>query len=257
MMIIRCDSCNTSFRLDPARLKGPSSKVRCTRCGNVFTVQAEEEDFIQVDISDEPVSEDEPWEQASPVSPKPTSPRAGSGRSIPWRRLAVVGGVVVVLAVVFIYASWKTSANLEGTDHTKIAPKNMEQPTVAMMEATNAYFLENTNGGGQFFVVEGETANESTRPVSFILVEGKLFSKSDQVVQVQRCYCGNAMTRDELARWSLTDIQNQMMNREGRKMLNVNIPPGKHIPFTIVFHNLPDVDSLGNFGLEVISSKFE
>ena len=257
MMIVRCESCNTSFRLDPTRLKGPSSKVRCTRCGHVFSVQAEEEDFIQVDISDEPVSEDDTWEPSSPAPPKKAAARAGRKFNIPWRMLAVAGALIVVVTVVLIYASWKTNGKPEGPDHTKISPKSMEQPTVAMMDATNAYFLENTNGGGQFFVVEGETANESSKPVSFILVEGKLYNKSDQVVQVQRCYCGNVMSRDELSHWSLTDIQNQMMNREGRKMLDVNIPPGKRVPFTIVFHNLPEMDALGNFGIEVISSKFE
>ena len=190
--------------------------MRCTRCGNVFTVQPEEEDFIQVDISDEPISEDDTWESSS-APPPPSSPRVARKRNIPWRGLTIAGAVIVVAALALVYASWKTNGNPEGPDRTKITPKSMEQPAVAIMEATNAYFLENTNGGGQFFVVEGETSNESTRPVSFILVEGKLFNKSDQVLQVQRCYCGNAMTREELSRWSLTDIQNQMMNREGEK----------------------------------------
>lgn len=255
-MIVHCDSCNTSFRLDPARLKGPKSKVRCTRCGNVFTVQSEEEEFIQVDISDEAGADEDTWQPATTVSPKPVPPAVKRRIRIPLQTLIIAGVLVLAVAGAFIYATKKTSGTAGESDRGKITPKSMEQPAVAIMDATNAYFLENASGG-QIFVVEGETANESNRPISFILVEGKLFNKSDQIVQVQRCYCGNAMTRDELSHWSLTDIQNQMMNREGRKLLNVNIPPGKRVPFTIVFHNLPEVDALGNFGIEVISSKFD
>lgn len=256
MMIVRCDSCNTRFRLDPARLKGPKSKVRCTRCGNIFIVQAEEEEFIQVDISDEPDSDGEPWEKASPPPTRSTPPAKKPKKKIPWQTLIIAGVFLLVAVIALVYASWKTSEVSKGSDSAKIAPKALEQPSVAIMETTNAYFLENASSG-QIFVVEGETSNESTKPISFILIEGKLFNKSDQIVQTQKCYCGNAMTREELSKLSLADIQNQMMNREGKKMLNVHIPPGKRIPFTVVFHNLPDVDTLGNYGIEVISSKFD
>lgn len=256
MMIVRCDSCNTRFRLDPARLKGPKSKVRCTRCGSIFTVQSEEEEFIQVDISDEPDSDEEPWEKASPSPTRSTPPEMKAKKKIPWQTLIIAGVLLLVAVIALVYASWKTSDVSKGPDAAKITPKTLEQPAVAIMETTNAYFLENA-GSGQIFVVEGETSNESTKPISFILIEGKLFNKNDQIVQTQKCYCGNAMTREELSKLSLADIQNQMMNREGKKMLNVHIPPGKRIPFTIVFHNLPDVDTLGNYGIEVISSKFD
>jgi pilus assembly protein FimV len=36
-MYISCHECNTVFRLDERRLKPAGSKVRCSRCGNIFT----------------------------------------------------------------------------------------------------------------------------------------------------------------------------------------------------------------------------
>lgn len=39
-MIIQCDKCNTKFRLDDSRVLGGSVKVRCTKCQNVFIVNA-------------------------------------------------------------------------------------------------------------------------------------------------------------------------------------------------------------------------
>ncbi len=37
-MIIKCDSCNTKFRLDGTKVKGRGVKVRCTKCQNIFVV---------------------------------------------------------------------------------------------------------------------------------------------------------------------------------------------------------------------------
>ena len=37
-MIIECDQCNTTFRLDDSRISPNGVKVRCTKCQNVFVV---------------------------------------------------------------------------------------------------------------------------------------------------------------------------------------------------------------------------
>lgn len=253
-MIVQCESCHTKFRLDPARMKGASAKVRCTRCGTVFSVQSDEE-VIQVDISDEPMLSQEEFEPAPSVQLK-TAPDRPRKFRLPL--VAIIGSAAVILAVVGIYwfASSKTSVSSVASQQAKHAPKGMEQPAVTALDTTQAYFLENVNVG-QIFVVEGETVNESDKPVSFILIEGKLFNKTDQVLQTQRCYSGNTMTREELKHLSLADIQNQMMNREGKKLANVNVPPSKRTPFVLVFHNLPELDALGTYSIDVISSKFD
>lgn len=40
-MIVKCGNCKAKFRIDDSRIK-PWSKVRCSKCGNVFTVSTEE-----------------------------------------------------------------------------------------------------------------------------------------------------------------------------------------------------------------------
>ncbi len=42
IMIVRCENCKTRFRIDDSRIK-PWSKVRCSKCGNVFSISVEEE----------------------------------------------------------------------------------------------------------------------------------------------------------------------------------------------------------------------
>ena len=65
------------------------------------------------------------------------------------------------------------------------------------------------------------------------------------------------MSRDELSRLNMTEIQNRMMNREGKSLANVRIPPGKRVPFVLVFHNLPELKALSDYSVEVISSKLD
>jgi hypothetical protein len=130
------------------------------------------------------------------------------------------------------------------------------QSAVTIMDTLQAYFLENSHGG-QMFVVEGEVKNISPNPVSFVLLEGKLYTAGHQVAQIQRCYLGNVMTRKEIAGLTVTEIQDRMMNREGKNLRNVRVPPNNRAPFVLVFHNLPELSSLGDYSVEVISSKLD
>ncbi len=255
-MIIVCDSCSTKFRLDPERLKGGSGKVRCTRCGNVFKVEVPgEEETFRVELSDEPFQDEEEFDAPPQMPPPAAPPMAKPGpRAMKWPAFVVVG--LLVLGVLGFWLTRQGPLSPGTTTQGKGPPAAEPQPTVTIMDSTRAYFLQNPQAG-QIFLVEGEVVNESARPVSFVLLEGRLYSKGNQVAQSQRSYAGNFMTREELVKLSMNEIQNRMMNREGKELSNVHIPAGKRIPFLLVFHNLPELDSLSDYSVEVISAKFE
>ena len=42
-MIVQCKNCNTKFRLSDEKVKGKAVKVRCSKCKEVFTVDATKE----------------------------------------------------------------------------------------------------------------------------------------------------------------------------------------------------------------------
>ena len=50
-MIIQCDQCDRKFRVDDSKIKPPGSRVRCSKCGNVFFVEkkdtTKQEDSVQ------------------------------------------------------------------------------------------------------------------------------------------------------------------------------------------------------------------
>jgi hypothetical protein len=135
-------------------------------------------------------------------------------------------------------------------------PGAQEQPILTITETMQAYFLENSKAG-QLFVVEGEVLNETAKPVSFVLLEGKLYTSNNNIAQTQKCYSGNTMTRDELKIFSINDIQQRMMNREGKNLMNVRILPKNRVPFMLVFHNLPELDALNDYSIEVKSAQLD
>ena len=249
-MIVTCEACSTKFRLDPDRLKGPQSKVRCSRCGHVFILAEDEEDVMAIDLPD-----DADFSAEDPTVLPPPLPRTMSRarpQSASRNRWLIVTAILLILgAGMLALTNYLSSRSPDQT-----ASNLPETPSVKVLENTQAFFLENAHAG-QIFVVEGEIENQSAKPVSFILIEGKLYNTTNRVAITQRCYVGNAMTRDELGRLTITEIQNRMMNREGKSLANVKIPPGKRVPFDLVFHNLPELKALSDYSLEVISSKLD
>jgi predicted Zn finger-like uncharacterized protein len=261
-MIVTCESCKTKFELDPARIKGVGSKVRCSRCKHIFYVAKD------VDISlDDVALEAQIGERGTPSRGKRSHPspgRSSTPSAAPRKRSPEVRYLLWSLLVVIIAAGvyWVVPKGLFPSMQAtpagpgKTLPREKEKSVITIMDSMQAYFLENANMG-QIFVVEGEIRNDSTKPVSFVLLEGKLYTTDNRVYQGQKAYCGNAMTRDELTRQAVADIQNRMMNREGKDLLNVHIAPQGKVPFQVVFHNLPGLNQLSDYSVAVVSAEID
>lgn len=271
-MIVSCESCKAKFRIDPGRLKKGSNKVRCSRCKQVFLVdnpEPEEEEKLDLitqvhdqDEEDRFDVDEEGGDEIAAVPPFTSEEIPLHAKKRSKVRVILLGVLLLVALGAGAFYYYTSQPDLTITQ--PIVPKpqpsgqkaEIEQPTVTILESTQAYFLEN-NQGGQLFVVEGEALNESPKPVSFVLLEGKLYTTKNEVAISQRCYSGNVMKKEELTTLSIGDIQNRMMNREGSNLNNVHIAPGKRVPFMLVFHNLPELTSLSDYSIEVISAKID
>ncbi len=274
MLVVTCESCKTKFRLDPTRFKGAQSKVRCSQCGHVFKVdrpdeKEQEEVFINLDEPRESEHEREAPGASTPTStlgPAPIKQRKSgrASRLLIWSLaiLLLLGGVAYGIFRSGVFSSSEQHAEdshpepAPASDHAQEPPAPKEEAAITISNATKAYFLENSHIG-QIFVVEGEIVNEGRTAVSFILLEGKLYTTNNEVAQSQKAFCGNPMTHDELTSLPITDIQNKMMNREGQDMVDVHIAPKQKVRFTMVFHNLPELDLLSDYSVEVVSSQVD
>ena len=249
-MVITCESCGTKFRLNPERLNKPRNKVRCSKCKNIFIIeQPDENGLIHIEISDEESAfipgtiHEEIGKAAAPAKREEWSLK---------KKILTAGAVAVLILVIVAFVFGPGRSLLVST--SKSPSTGPAKPVVTITDSVQAYYLENVHSG-QVLVIEGEVLNESSKPVSFVMIEGKLFNSKDTVAQIQRCYAGNSFTRKEITNLNLSEIQEKMMNREGKNLKNVRIPPAGKAPFMLVFHNLPEVSTLSNYSVNVISSQ--
>jgi hypothetical protein len=219
--------------------------------------QASDENLlVQMDLPDETatIDEDDLFIERDRPTPEVDLGPKKSNRL----KTALFWGIPLIafLAASIWYVNFQNPSRPTSEQAASTAPGEIEQTRVNILDSTKAYFLENSKAG-QIFVVEGEAVNESSKPVSFILLEGKLYTTNNQVAQSQKAFCGNVMTRDELRQLAVTEIQDRMMNREGKNLSDVHVKPGARVPFMLVFHNLPDLNVLNDYSVEVISTKSE
>jgi predicted Zn finger-like uncharacterized protein len=252
LMVITCESCGAKFRLDSDKLDKPRNKVRCSKCKNVFVVEQPDEDgLIHIEISDEE-SAFIPGTAPQQIGSSTVSAAKRKWLSKKTILSAAVACVLILIALALVFGPGRSLL----TPAAKTSPKEPAQPSVTIMDSVQAYYLENVHSG-QVLVIEGEVLNESSKPVSFVMIEGKLFNNNDTAAQVQRCYVGNSLTRKEIANLKIPEIQDKIMYREGKNLKNVRIPPAGKVPFMLIFHNLPEMSTLSNYSVNVISSKFD
>lgn len=256
-IVITCESCGTKFRLDSNRLQGSRSKVRCSKCRSVFVVeQPDEDDLIHIEISEEEnayfpgaESDDEPMVEA-PAQLRESVQGGSSGKK------ALLGAIAVVSLILIIALIFELAGRSQIFKAQKPPVEVVNKPVVMISSDVKAYYLENMNTG-EVLVIEGEVLNKSSKPVSFVMIQGKLFNRKDTAVLTQSCYAGNPLTHSEIIHLKLSDIQAKMMNREGQNLKDVRIPPSGQAHFVLVFHNLPEISTLTNYSVNVVSSQLD
>jgi len=94
--------------------------------------------------------------------------------------------------------------------------------------------------------------NRYDHPRSNILVKGTLYNSAGKVIATSSAYSGNMFTDTELSTLELKTIKERLNNRMGDNSLNTNVAPGKKIPFTVVFSDLPE--DINELTVEVVQS---
>jgi len=268
-MIVTCESCGTKFRVDERKLKKPVTKVRCSRCKHVFVIRLEpESDDEEMVILDPTTNEDLPKDFEKEIGGKvesttsPTTvepPTSASTTRRPYSQPPVARSKIFVLValpllIIAVGVSYYFFAN-PVKRAVKQSPR-VEVPPITVSDKTEAYFIENVHVG-QMLVVQGEVINTAPYPVSFIMLEGKIYGPKDKVAIRQRFYAGNIMTKEELAQWPINEIQSRILHREGDNLSNVHVKPGERVPYMVVFYNLPPIEELTDYSVEYINAEAE
>ena len=115
----------------------------------------------------------------------------------------------------------------------------------------NGRFVNNAKIGN-LFIITGTIKNNYPKARSFIKVTGKLYTKEKIISESATAYCGNTISDAELASLDINEINKILSNRLGTNKTNINIKPGKQLPFMIIFTNIPD--NIEEYTIEVASS---
>ena len=100
-------------------------------------------------------------------------------------------------------------------------------------------FIDNSKVG-KLFIISGKVKNKYSGARSFIKVTGKLYAKGKNFSKSVTIYCGNVLSDQDLSNMDINSINKKLTNRLGDNKSNVNVKPGKLLPFMIVFPNISD-----------------
>ncbi|MBC8017044.1 MAG: zinc-ribbon domain-containing protein [Verrucomicrobia bacterium] len=106
------------------------------------------------------------------------------------------------------------------------------------VRAVDAAFVKNKLTG-DLLVISGEAVNEFNKPRAAIQIKGMVYGVDGEVVASKNAFCGNPLTEEQLSTMSMENIEAAMANQFGDSLANMEVAPGKAIPFVIVIATPP------------------
>ncbi len=134
----------------------------------------------------------------------------------------VVCGIVIAAALSIYGFSMFSGGKGDGFEGGQIAINNVE-----------ASFVKNKLTG-ELIVISGEAVNNYRKPRASIKVRGVVYDAKGDEITSKAAFCGNPLTVEQLATMTMEQIEAAMANQFGDSLANMEVPPGKSIPFVIV-----------------------
>jgi len=157
--------------------------------------------------------------------------------------MGVIGLLVAgVIALFVFFGMEKNSVQVSkpGEGGIKISLQNVK-----------ASFVKNSTVG-DLLVISGEAVNNYDSPRAAIQVMGTLYAADNKVLMTKNAYAGNPISKEQLANMSADKIEAAMSNQFGDSLANMEVAPGKAIPFVVVISNVPA--QAKQFGCDLIGS---
>ena len=156
----------------------------------------------------------------------------------------VVVGVLGYMAYTFISDGPKAVSMLDKggapADDGKITVQNVK-----------AYFIPKA-AAGELLVITGDALNSHKKARAALQVKGMVFGANNQALATKTAYAGNPLSQEQLASMTAEKIEAAMNNQFGDSLANLEVQPGKTIPFAIVIINPPKEGK--DFGVEPAGS---
>ena len=227
----------------------------------VLDQDTEPEEEVQYPVPPEtkaPETTEESTEGLASPELAPRRPRQRTKRSAMASPIMLLGLIFILVAGAYIASMmlgykipYLSDVNIPILENLfKKEPTKKVSPRPVPNEASvNGRFISNDTAG-ELFIISGQITNPGTIPYSHIQVKGTLITKGKVKAQTLTIFCGNSISEEILKTGNISDIQKQLLIKEGAHNSNINVKPGEVVPFMLVFSNLPD--NLENFTVEVL-----
>jgi hypothetical protein len=101
------------------------------------------------------------------------------------------------------------------------------------------WHVDKSSAGGSLFVVKGAVANVGNVPSAGIRIQATLLGKDNEALAEKAAFAGNLIDEASLRQMDRPAIDGAMSNRFGEGDVNKEIPPGKALPFMVLFFDPP------------------
>ena len=126
-----------------------------------------------------------------------------------------------------LFAGW-------GSARTGSAP---EMPVYDIRDVK--WHVDKDATAGNLFVVKGAVANVGNVPSAGIRIQATLLGKDNEALAEKAAFAGNLIDETTTRQTERGVIEGMMSNRFGAGNVNREIPPGKALPFVVIFFDPP------------------
>jgi predicted Zn finger-like uncharacterized protein len=170
-----------------------------------------------------------PWDTVKPNEEQPPLSIASRRKQSP-----LFSGLVAILGIVIVGVVAYFGYSMFAGGKANVA---QESGRISILEV-DATFVKNKLTG-DLLVITGEAVNDFNKPRAAIQVKGLVYGANGEVLSSKNAFCGNPLTGEQLATMSLDKIETAMANQFGDSLANMEVAPGKSIPFVIVIAKPP------------------
>jgi len=110
------------------------------------------------------------------------------------------------------------------------------------------YYERETNAG-DLFIIKGQVVNSGRIRRTSIRINAGILDDKDRTIGETSSYAGNDVPVETLRTATRQKIEEMLSNKFGDHLVNIEIPPGKSVPFKVVFFDAPD--GISAYRLEV------
>ena len=189
-----------------------------------------------------------PPEKTSPPSVQEELPPASitsRRKDSPRKNGMLVFMGILIAGLVGFYSYWGYMTMTEDKG------KQIQETGRITVRSVDASFVKNKLSG-DLLVISGEAINEYNKPRAAIQIKGIIFGSDGKEVTSKSAFCGNPLSRDQLATMPMDKIEAAMANQFGDSLANMEVAPGAAIPFVIVIPK-PSAGA-SDYGVEPVGS---